>query len=749
MAKPISFALALMVITGFASANFMAFFNQTEASIPAGWTCLSCDSFPVEDQEYRNWFYERFPVCNLTAQQTGGAKTHTHTVGYLTGQVSVPSGTTTGLVGPDNGYNTAGPTHSHSSWTTSTFPANTTLPPYRNLLVIMSNIELPSVIPAGVIILFNSTTIPPGFTRFSEIDTLFPLGNVSVGTTGGMESHTHWNVTGILTGSTEAGVGDVPFKFSVARDSHTHPATYMNFSGVGNNTPPFYDMVFIQADSNQVIPNGTIGMFNQSISNSNWTQTTDCANDYIRANNSFNTTGGFANHTHANVTNNVSSGSSAGILLKIGTANYAQQSHTHVFNASASTVNNRPSYRTVLIYQYQANVSSLEDATKPILSIWEPTNKTYAISTIGLNHTETDNVALSVCWYNLNSGVNTTITCNVNTTFSSADGRYTLNLFANDTTNNVNTTNVNFTVDTVKPTPIIHRPANTTYSSTIIPLNHTETDAIQLAQCWYKLDSSANATVACNLNTTFIAAEGRHSLILFANDTANNLNSSNVSFSVDLTPPDLTLNRPINQSYNSTDQLLNFSVTDNLVLAQCWFRLDAGVNITLPNCKETSMAGLSEGAHSIRLWANDTANNVAQTALLYFTIDLTPPQICIWEPQNATYNLTYPELPLKVTANELISAWWYRVNQTGANSTFTPNATIIVGNNSNLIEVWANDTVGNLGYNYTYFTVNLTLAVTPTPGAATNHTKLIKRPWFEMDEEECYWLWPLSVWLCK
>jgi len=56
----------------------------------------------------------------------------------------------------------------------------------------------------------------------------------------------------------------------------------------------------------------------------------------------------------------------------------------------------------------------------------------------------------------------------------------------------------------------------------------------------------------------------------------------------------------------------------------------------------------------------------------------------------------------------------------GANTSFTPTVYITAINGSNNITIWANDSSGNIGYNTTFFTLNLTICPTPTPSNATN-----------------------------
>jgi len=90
------------------------------------------------------------------------------------------------------------------------------------------------------------------------------------------------------------------------------------------------------------------------------------------------------------------------------------------------------------------------------------------------------------------------------------------------------------TVDETPPVISVLSPQNTTYPISDIPLNFTVDEATD----WmgYSLDNQVNATIPGN--TTIPVSEGRHTLVVYANDTAGNMGASNtVWFSVDGSPP--------------------------------------------------------------------------------------------------------------------------------------------------------------------------------------------------------------------
>jgi hypothetical protein len=112
--------------------------------------------------------------------------------------------------------------------------------------------------------------------------------------------------------------------------------------------------------------------------------------------------------------------------------------------------------------------SLISGASEPSVTISSPLNQTYTsvnntyipsnpiyYSSVLFNITGTDVDGISMCWYNLNNGLNQTLTNQIGTDYynytnsSVADGSYWARFFCNDTAGNVNrTSNVNFTLAT-------------------------------------------------------------------------------------------------------------------------------------------------------------------------------------------------------------------------------------------------------------------------------------------------------------
>jgi hypothetical protein len=219
---------------------------------------------------------------------------------------------------------------------------------------------------------------------------------------------------------------------------------------------------------------------------------------------------------------------------------------------------------SVIVFDTTANYSSVNRTfTIPDTTIPNITNATPIVDstfnfqdTIEIGANVTDDSEISVVIANVtypNSTIQTivltqqtgTITYNTSFTIPQQGGLYLVNIIANDTTNNINNTQTNFTVaDNAAPNvtgivPETNRTFNTTDS---IVLSANVADDGQIAQVFanftypnastflYQLlnNHSGNTTIY-NLTFSFPRLEGIYNLTIIANDTAGNLNNSETS----------------------------------------------------------------------------------------------------------------------------------------------------------------------------------------------------------------------------
>ena len=194
------------------------------------------------------------------------------------------------------------------------------------------------------------------------------------------------------------------------------------------------------------------------------------------------------------------------------------------------------------------------DTTPPIITVQSPLNTTYATTSVWVNVTLDE--AGSWCGRSLDGGANVSLTNSSgnwnNLMTDLSQGSHNVKIYCNDTSGNMNSTQVWFSVDTIPPIINLISPQNTTYSQSTIWLNVTANEPV--SEWWYSLNNGQNTTFTPN--TTITANQGSNYLIVYANDTVGNMNSTSVYFTVEY-PPAYSLN-----STNST--LAGTAVSHNL-----------------------------------------------------------------------------------------------------------------------------------------------------------------------------------------
>ncbi|MDH5783080.1 MAG: PKD domain-containing protein [Candidatus Bathyarchaeota archaeon] len=161
-------------------------------------------------------------------------------------------------------------------------------------------------------------------------------------------------------------------------------------------------------------------------------------------------------------------------------------------------------------------------------------------------------------------------------------------------------------------------PENKTYSVNILPLTFT----VDETTIWmgYSLDGQANVTITGDA-TLPVLSDGSHHLIIYANDTFDNMGSSTVYFTVDTTPPTIIILSPENKTYSMDAISLTFTVSEST--SWIGYSPDGQANTTITG--NTTLTGLSDEMHNIRVYARDIVGNTGSSDVVYFTVDATPP----------------------------------------------------------------------------------------------------------------------------
>ena len=381
------------------------------------------------------------------------------------------------------------------------------------------------------------------------------------------------------------------------------------------------------------------------------------------------------------------------------------------------------------------------DTTPPTLTIISPENKGYSTSSVWFN-VSSDEVASS-CWYYLDSDSTKYDLTELNNTYyyksvSVSDGYHNLTFFCNDSVDNVGNASINFTVDTTPPTVALNQPVdNYNSSSSQVTFNCTASDNLHLVNVTLYSNFggtwTANGTNSTPINGgqtifTRTLSDGTYTWNCRACDDAQcSFAPQNFTLTIDTQVPTVTIQSPENRSYPTTSIDLNYTAND-IHLDSCWYNLDGGSNISLPNCNNTTLSGLSEGNHIITVYANDTAGNIGSSNQT-FTVDTTNPSLTVQSPINKTTYENDNNIQLNYTVgdNMAVDSCWYVLDgQSSQNLPNCDNTTLSGLSNSNhTLTVYVNDTAGNMNSSSLWFVVNVT-ALVVTPESPANNSYINK-----------------------
>jgi len=287
--------------------------------------------------------------------------------------------------------------------------------------------------------------------------------------------------------------------------------------------------------------------------------------------------------------------------------------------------------------------------------------------------------------------------------------------------------------------PVVTLPfyTNLTYKKVTdsLTLNVSATDASStLGTCRINVGGKSNQTYAvtsnwCNMTNISLSGftDGIKVINVYVDDSVTNYALNNSYYvTMDSTGPTIALSGYYTNgtAKRSSDSLtFNVSVSDGgsgLTGSACIIDINGtnqtiGVSSGWCNTTSGNLAGLSEGNNSIKVYVNDTLNNLALDSTYYVNIDDSAPTISIGGYYtNGTANQSSGTISFKAfiedSGSGLTGSVCYinanQTNQTVAVSNGWCNASLALtglsdGNNS--ISVYVNDTVNNFKSDNTYY----------------------------------------------
>jgi len=393
-----------------------------------------------------------------------------------------------------------------------------------------------------------------------------------------------------------------------------------------SSTPVYKDPYLYVADEN-----GTIHAFNTS---------NNMINDW-----NFTTGGAIYSSPAIDARGNLFFGSADGKIYDISSSGSEVWNYT-VGNA----VNGSPAINDGMLYIGSAdnNLYAIGDIIPPSVGIDSPSNGAIfntanitvswhgSDATSGIDHYEIR--INSASWHDV--GLNTS-----HTFTGLSDDSYTVEVKVIDNASNENTASVTFNVDSTAPEITINAPSDGAMLNTAdVTVSWAGSDATSgIDHYEIRINSASWHDVGLNTSHTFTGlSDGSYTVEVKAVDNAGNENTASVTFTVDVTAPEVTIDSPLNGTiFNTTTVTVSWAGSDALSgIDHYEISMDSGNWIAVGLNTAYNFTGLSDGSHTVDVKAIDNATNEA-TDTVGFTVDTTNPTVSITSPADGTiFNTT-------------------------------------------------------------------------------------------------------------
>jgi len=276
------------------------------------------------------------------------------------------------------------------------------------------------------------------------------------------------------------------------------------------------------------------------------------------------------------------------------------------------------------------------DTTPPTVTITSEPNNPGNTTSFTYSGTDTG-TGVDHYEYRVDGGAWTSNTTGVASFAGLSDGSHTFAVEAVDKAGNISTAaSYTWTLDTTPPTvTITAKPSNlTTIATASFTFSGTDSGT-GVDHYEYRIDGGAwtsNTTGAASFTGL---ADGSHTFAVEAVDKAGNISTASYTWTLDTTPPTVSItSEPSNQT-TRTSASFTFSGTDAVSgVAYYEYRIDGGV-WTGNTTGAATFTGLSVGSHTFEVEAVDRAGNVSTAASYTWTINTTLERIAVGSGEGA------------------------------------------------------------------------------------------------------------------
>ncbi|UCF07273.1 MAG: Ig-like domain-containing protein, partial [Thermoplasmata archaeon] len=272
------------------------------------------------------------------------------------------------------------------------------------------------------------------------------------------------------------------------------------------------------------------------------------------------------------------------------------------------------------------------DSTEPSIILNSPVNTSLITSGTPLYFSIID-ANIKHVNYSVNGGANITLSvpC-VISTVGWEDGNHTIQINALDSAGNARTNWFVFTFDSTKPFIKLIAPGNNTIIQGGTVLDFTVTDE-NLLHVNYSIDGEIDIPISEPYDiSTALWDDGDYEVRINAIDSVGNSNSSYFLFTIDSTPPSISIDPSLNHSTIPVGHIIIINISGDDV-AGVYYSVDGGDDNPIESPYEIDTTGWSNGRHTVIIKTSDAIGNEG-SFWLKITIDAKAPYVDYTVPQN-------------------------------------------------------------------------------------------------------------------
>jgi hypothetical protein len=297
---------------------------------------------------------------------------------------------------------------------------------------------------------------------------------------------------------------------------------------------------------------------------------------------------------------------------------------------------------------------------------------------------------------------------------SLGEGAFVVEIYANDSYgHNSIPINVTLIKDLTPPVITINSPINNTHYSSPPDIDITAFD-VNLDTVWYTVMGTkiilTLSVEPLDLGIWNSLPEGEFQILIFANDSAGNLNNSlTLTLFKDTLEPLITINSPLNNSYYNSTPTLNIVAFDPNLLSISYKVLSYAPIVLINNTdmlfNSSIWIDLPQGWFNIQIIAEDSLGNLNDSVILTLYKDTIVPEITINLPQtNGLYGNLPPDFDIFVIESNINNMWYSLIGEpaififSGTTGTIDQTTWDKFGNGTVTIRFFVDDIAGNLAY---------------------------------------------------